>query len=223
MHKATVYAEIYTIVSVSVNADSPDILATLSPPVRLPEHSPPMPPVTSPDISSQANAISQSILLSSTPSSSEYPSLNIAFENIDLFSSSTQSPFAPSPQSMISSSFIESTLSTQELTHAFAKVRKAINGIRFDFRSLSVEGTSLLSECNPEVQVIAPQGGDLHTISGSSRGRQMSWLQHYSVISFLMNGHLFTEYERISNMLGLPRCSENHWRDVVGWLGEHVT
>ena len=24
-------------------------------------------------------------------------------------------------------------------------------------------------------------------------------------------------------MLGLPHCSEKHWVDIIGWLGEHVT
>ena len=38
------------------------------------------------------------------------------------------------------------------------KVREAIDELGFDFQSLGVERTSLLSEYNPEVQVIAPQG-----------------------------------------------------------------
>ena len=38
-----------------------------------------------------------------------------------------------------------------------------------------------------------------------------------------MNGQLFAEYNRVSHMLGLPHCSEKHWRDIVSWLGEHVT
>ena len=128
-----------------------------------------------------------------------------AFQNIYLFSSSsTQSSVAPSPETTLSGSTVESTLSTEEVTHVFAKVREAIDRLGFDFESLGVEGTSLLSMCNPEVQVSVPQGATLPTISCSSRGRQKSWLLNYSVISFLMNGQLFSEYDRISNMLGLP-------------------
>ena len=31
------------------------------------------------------------------------------------------------------------------------------------------------------------------------------------------------EYQRISNMLGLPPCSDTQWQRIVRWLGEHVT
>ena len=52
---------------------------------------------------------------------------------------------------------------------------------------------------------------------------QKSWLMNYTVLSFLMNGQLFAEYHRLSNMLGLPACSEKQWQRIVGWLEEHVT
>ena len=35
-----------------------------------------------------------------------------------------------------------------------------------------------------------------------------SWLMNYTVLTFLMNGQIFAEYHRLSNMLGLPACSE---------------
>ena len=38
-----------------------------------------------------------------------------------------------------------------------------------------------------------------------------------------MNGQLFANYDRISNMLGLPSCSNKHWVGIAEWLGEHVT
>ena len=114
---------------------------------------------------------------------------------------------------MLSDSTVKSTLSTEEVTHVFAKVREAIDRLGFDFESLGVEGYSLLSMCNPEVQVSVPQGATLPTISCSSRGRQKSWLLNYS---FLMNGQLFSEYDRISIMLGLPHCSDKYWREIVG-------
>ena len=86
-----------------------------------------------------------------------------------------------------------------------------------------MDGTPLLSNCHTQIQVIVPQGSAVLVISGSSQGRQKCWLLNYSVISFLMNGQLFSEYDRISNMLGLPHCSDKHWREIVGWLGKNVT
>ena len=120
--------------------------------------------------------------------------------------SSSVSPVATSPQPCSSN---ESTSPKQELVCQFTQVREVIDGLGFDYESLGlVEGLPLLSECNTEVQVIAPQGyTTLCSISASSQGKQKSWLLNYSVISFLMNGQLFSEYDRISNMLGLPHCS----------------
>ncbi len=37
-----------------------------------------------------------------------------------------------------------------------------------------------------------------------------------------MNGQLYAEYHRISNMLGLPSCTHPCWLTYVGWLGDHV-
>jgi len=34
---------------------------------------------------------------------------------------------------------------------------------------------------------------------------------------------LFAEYRRIANMLGCPPCSDTHWKNIIGWLSEHVT
>jgi hypothetical protein len=45
-----------------------------------------------------------------------------------------------------------------------------------------------------------------------------SWNQHYSVLSFLMNGHLRAEYERLSGWLGLPLCSRSQWQRVLARL-----
>ena len=52
---------------------------------------------------------------------------------------------------------------------------------------------------------------------------QKSWLMNYSAMTFMMNGQLFAEYDRISNIIGLPQCSEKQWQRITQWLGEHVT
>ena len=38
-----------------------------------------------------------------------------------------------------------------------------------------------------------------------------------------MNGQLFVEYKRVSNMLSIPTCSKNQWLRIVEWTEKHVT
>ena len=37
-----------------------------------------------------------------------------------------------------------------------------------------------------------------------------------------MNGQLYSEYHRISHMLGLPTCSDTQWQRIIRWTGKHV-
>ena len=46
---------------------------------------------------------------------------------------------------------------------------------------------------------------------------------NYTVLILLMNGQLFAEYHRLSNMLGLPKCSVKQWQRIIGWLEKHIT
>ena len=103
-----------------------------------------------------------------------------------------------------------------------AEVREEIDKIGFDLDLLGVCCVSLVSECRTEV-CVELVGGSPPAISGTSKGKPKSWLLNYTTLSFLMNGQLYAEYHRISNMLGLPHCSEKHWSDIIGWLGEHIT
>ena len=41
-----------------------------------------------------------------------------------------------------------------------------------------------------------------------------AWMKTYSAQSFLMNGQLFAEYERV-HVLGIPLCSKNQWLRIV--------
>ena len=50
-----------------------------------------------------------------------------------------------------------------------------------------------------------------------------SWNQYFSVLSFLLNGHLHAEYVRLSGLLGLPACSHTQWHRIVERLETHVT
>lgn len=50
-----------------------------------------------------------------------------------------------------------------------------------------------------------------------------SWDRHYTVLSFLMNGHLHAEYSKLSGMLGLPSCSMPTWLNILEELEKCVT
>ena len=80
-----------------------------------------------------------------------------------------------------------------------------------------------ISGCHTELHISVPPGERKPEVSGASIGRKKSWLMNYSALAFLMNGQLFTEYNRISHMLGLPSCSEKQWSRIVEWLESHVT
>lgn len=54
-------------------------------------------------------------------------------------------------------------------------------------------------------------------------GSTKSWSKHYSALSFLMNGHLHAEYEKLSGMLGLPSCSHTTWHKIIDGLNVHVS
>ena len=79
---------------------------------------------------------------------------------------------------------------------------------------------SLLPEFVHSCQVSFQWSGDY---SPHIHGSTKSWSRHYSALSFLLNGHLHAEYERISGMLGLPSCSHTTWHKIVTGLEEHVT
>jgi len=49
------------------------------------------------------------------------------------------------------------------------------------------------------------------------------WRQHYLVLSFLMSGHVFSEYHRLSGLPGIPPCSNTQWCRVVKRLEAFVT
>ena len=52
---------------------------------------------------------------------------------------------------------------------------------------------------------------------------QCSWHQWYPVVSFLISGHLYADYKRLSGLLGLPSCSSTQRGRIVKKLEEHVT
>ncbi len=50
-----------------------------------------------------------------------------------------------------------------------------------------------------------------------------SWKQYYPVVTFLMNGHLRAQYERLSGALGFPACSPEQWHRILKKLEVHVS
>ena len=59
-------------------------------------------------------------------------------------------------------------------------------------------------------------------ITSTPGAPKKSWTMNYTVLSFMMNGQLYSEYKRISNMVGLP-CSDSQWSRIIEWLEKHVT
>ena len=91
-----------------------------------------------------------------------------------------------------------------------------------NFQSLDTE--PCFTACCPEVQLNIPDEACPPQIkTGRTHGVQRSWLLNYTVVSFLMNGQLFGEYNRLAHMLGLPPCSDTHWQRIVRWLEVHVS
>ena len=66
---------------------------------------------------------------------------------------------------------------------------------------------------------IGLQHSDCLTIHESA----CSWHQYFPVLSFLVSGHLHSEYERLSGLLGLPPCSNTQWSRIVKRLEGFVT
>ena len=50
-----------------------------------------------------------------------------------------------------------------------------------------------------------------------------SWHKQYSVLFFLLNGHLHAEYTKLSEWLGLPLCGKSQWQRIFEHLEPHVT
>ena len=50
-----------------------------------------------------------------------------------------------------------------------------------------------------------------------------SWPMNYTVLSFMMNGYLYAEYNALAGMLGLPHCSNQQWLRIASKLEETVT
>ena len=113
--------------------------------------------------------------------------------------------------------------SEHNIQTATEKIRNQIATLGLNFESLGIhEWSSSVSGSTPDLQISCTGGTAPPTIAGSLVGKQKSWLLNFTIISFFMNGQLFSEHHRIRNMLGLPHCSAKHWREIVRWLGEHV-
>lgn len=86
--------------------------------------------------------------------------------------------------------------------------------------NLSEMNPSSFSACTTLLQVTVPPSSSHPTVRSSPT---KSWTTNYSVLCFVMNGQLYAEYNCISNMLGLPPCSECQRRRIIQWTEENVT
>ncbi len=92
-------------------------------------------------------------------------------------------------------------------TQRLAEVAEQI-GLSFDVESLSLFVSSGCVSFNHSPDFTIPS---------------FSWQQYYPVLSFLLNGHLYAEYARMSGWLGLPQCSNKQWHRILERLEVHVT
>ena len=112
------------------------------------------------------------------------------------------------------------TVTAPSLSDIHAKVVQAIRCLGFDCNHNSYDLQRSVVQCTPEFHMNVQPGSDPSTVRSSPNN---SWAKNYSALSFLMNGQLFAEYERVSNTLGIPSCSKNQWLRIVDWTEKHVT
>ncbi len=62
-----------------------------------------------------------------------------------------------------------------------------------------------------------------HSASLQMHHSSCSWKQYYPVLSFLISGHLYADYARLSSLLGLPSCSSTQWHRIIQKLEGHVS
>ncbi len=93
----------------------------------------------------------------------------------------------------------------QELVEKLSAIAQQ-NGLVFDVSSLSqfVKNSAIrLQTSGPTLRVHA---------------KAWSWNQHYSVLSFLLNGQLHADYVKLSVWLGLPPCGKSQWQRIIDRL-----
>ncbi len=102
----------------------------------------------------------------------------------------------------------------QELVQDSVEKLSAIaqqNGLRFDVATLSefVKNSSIQFQTSgPTLRV---------------HDKAWSWKQHYTALSFLLNGQLHADYTKLSGWLGLPSCGKSQWQRIIERLEPHVT
>ena len=75
----------------------------------------------------------------------------------------------------------------------------------------------------PDKVRIIDNGGYTPAITHSHvTGRAPSWELNYPVLSFMMNGQYYSEYQGVFSLMGLPVMSDTAWEKVLAWLGKHV-
>ena len=116
---------------------------------------------------------------------------------------STNTLEAPLP--LVQESFIQETQPEPEnitsVSDINTKVINTIRGLGFDCDVDTFDLQRSLIQCDLELSTSVPPGSDPPSVRSFPR---MSWTKKYSALSLLMIGQLLAEYERVSNMLGIP-------------------
>ena len=84
----------------------------------------------------------------------------------------------------------------QLLSGIYTKVVQVVRCLGFECNDNAFNLHRSLVQCVPELCMRVPPGSDSPTIRSSP---YKSWTKNYSALSFMMNGQLFAEYERVSH------------------------
>ena len=83
----------------------------------------------------------------------------------------------------------------------------------------SVQGSAIVFDDKFKIQNETTYNPQLRW---SRKGKQPSYELNYMVLSFLMNGQYYSDYEGIVSMLGLPVMAQSRWNKIISLLGTHV-
>ena len=125
---------------------------------------------------------------------------------MDYRGTQTRPPMQSMSTSVVTTEAVENTL--QKVDDVAQEL-----GIPLNFRTVIPD---FVNSCHVSLQYYGDPPPEVHNSNSS-------WSRHYCVLSFLLNGHLFADYDRLSGMLGLPPCSHQTWHLIVERLEKHVT
>lgn len=191
----------------------------------------PVPPSVDSSLSSPIFLSADSTLSNPVPPPADYSLTSPSPVNSMPLSSLSPDSFSLSPVLSLSCSTTsdettlsspESPVSTNTTSNTSPDLYDSVVGYvqALGYNLPSLTERTFFSASKTQLVVQVPDGCDPpEVLVAPSR----SWLLNYTVISFMLNGHLYAEYKRLQSMLGLPHCSDSQWERITEWLEKRVT